>query len=340
MRGLHLLTLMGLVLAAPAAFAQPQPRTLAAEAGSPWTHKLTRIVLPATAAGLVRGEVSDLTAEELDVVADYRDPDGDLITTVYVYRTGLPEVAIWFDRAVWAIQAQPQYRLNGAPLPAPRPFARPGSGAVGGLRVAADLPGPDLRSTALAIAPAGDWLVKVRMTSRKLDRAALDSKLDSLLSALGWPAEAKAPHAAAVILPCPVPLKVKQARIVRDEMSQMIMNSVVGISMEREGPPPVYCREPGLPPEFGVYRANADDKSYVIALGDSGIALSVGAAFSLDSLMGGGGSGKSFSMTRLDRNGTSVMPSFNRLPPPQQALSVALSSSPTISTTTRVEAPH
>jgi hypothetical protein len=109
--------------------------------------------------------------------------------------------------------------------------------------------------------------------------------------------------------------------------------------MEREGPPPVYCREPGLPAELGVYRANAYDKAYVIALGDSGIALSVGSAFSLDALMGGGRS-KSFSMTRLDRNGTSVMPSFNRLPPPQQALSVALSSSPMISTTTRVEPPH
>ncbi|MGZ8998117.1 MAG: hypothetical protein ACXW2T_04580 [Allosphingosinicella sp.] len=339
MGALRLLTFMALALAAPAAFAQPQPRTLVTDAGAPWTHKLTRIVLPATAAGLTRSEVRDGTSEELDVVADYRDPEGDLITTVYVYRTGLPVAAIWFDRAAWAIQSLPQYGLNGAPLPAATPFARPGARAASGLRMAADLPGPELRSTAVAIAPTGDWLVKVRMTSHKLDRAGLDSKLDSLLSALGWPAEPKATYAAAPILPCPRPLKTKQARIVRDDMTQMLMNSVIGISMEREGAPPVYCREPGLPPELGVYRAGADEKSYVIALGDSGLALSVGGALSLDALMGGSSS-KSFSMTRLDRNGTSVLPSFNRLPPPQQALSVALGSSPMISTTTRVEAPN
>jgi len=329
MRALRLLIVMSLGLAAHSAIAQPAPRTIAADSGSGWTHKLTKLSLPPTAAGLTRNEILDLTAEELDLAATYADPAGDLVTTIYVYQPGVQDVAIWFDRATWAIQASPQYGLGGIALPAPTAFAPPRTGAAGGLRLALDLPGTELKSTAVAIAPIGAWLVKVRMSSRKLDKAALDSRLDSLLAALGWPAESGTARAAVAILPCPTPLKTKQAKIVRDDMAAVLINAV-SFSMQREGPPPLYCREPGLPPEFGVYRANGDKDSYVVTLNDAGAALSVGP--SLGGLLGGN-SRKTYSLSRLDHGSAAVLPSFNRLPPPAQAVSVAQGSAPMISAT-------
>jgi hypothetical protein len=334
MRILHLLIVLGLGFAAQAAFAQPQLRTIAAEAGAPWTHKVTKMILPATAAGLTRGEIEDLTADERDLIAQYRDPGGDLVASVYIYQPGVADVAIWFDRAVWAIQATPRYGLNGGAVPSPSPFARPGAGAPSGLRLSLDLPGPELKSTAVAIAPLGEFLVKIRLSSHSLDGAALDAKMGAVMEALGWPAESGTPHTAAAMAPCTTPLKTKQAKIVHDDMGQVLMNSVAFISMEREGPPPVYCREPGLAPDLAVYRADGDGNSYVVALNDAGLALSLGPALSLDALLGGGGPGKKYSMVRLNHGATEVFPSFNRLPPPAQAVSVAQGGSPTIMTTT------
>jgi hypothetical protein len=329
MRGLHLLTLMSLVLSAPAALAQAQPRTLAAEAGSPWTHRLTKMVLPATVAGLTRGEIEDATAAELDVTAQYHDQTRDLLVLVYIYKPGISDVAIWFDRAALAMRTSPGHGLEGVTLPAPVPFARPGAPTAAGLRLVMDVPGPGFKSTALAIAPVGEWLVKVHMGSRSLDRAALEAKLDAIMAALGWPAEAGAPRAAAAILPCPTPLKTKQAKFVRDDMASVLINAV-SFSIEREGPPPIYCREPGLATDFGVYRPNGDHDSYVVTLNDAGVALSVGP--SLGGLLGGSNR-KTYSLSLLDHGSASVMPSFNRLPPPAQAVSVAEGKPQMISTT-------
>jgi hypothetical protein len=293
------------------------------------------MVLPATAAGLTRGEISDSTAAELDVSAQYHDQARDMLLLVYIYKPGIQDVAIWFDKAASAMRTSPGHGLETATLPAPIPFARPGAGTRAGLRLVMDVPGPGFKSTALAIAPVGDWLVKVHMGSRSLDRAALEAKLDAILASLGWPAEASAPHAAAAILPCPRPLKTKQAKIARDDLGDVLVNAV-SFSIEREGPPPVYCREPGLPPELGVYRPNGDDNSYVVALNDAGLALSV--APSLSALLGG--DGKKYSVTRLNHGSAEVLPSFNRLPPPLQAVSVAQSSSAMVSTTGPREAPN
>jgi hypothetical protein len=327
MRLLHLTIALGLTFGAMAgrpAFAQPQPRIIPAESGTPWVHTPTKLVLPAAAAGLTRGEIGDTTASELDVSAQYQDQASDLLVLVYVYRPGIPDVGIWFEQAASAMGTSPGHGMEGAILPAPTPFARPGAGTPSGLRLSMDVPGPGFKSTALAVAPLGNWLVKVHMSSRSLDGAALGRKMDAVLAALGWPAEAGAPRAAAPMLPCPAPLKTRQAKIARDDMADVLMNAVSS-SIEREGPPPVYCREPGVSGGLAVYRPDGDDNSYIVALDDAGLALSV--APSLSALLGGS-HGKKYSLTRLQHGGADVLPSFTRLPPPEQAVSVAQGSSP------------
>lgn len=331
-----------LALAAPASAqdagrgpAQPQPRKLEVPAASAWQHAQTQMILPPRAGGLVRREISDLGDEEMDVVADYRGDDG-LVATVFLFRTAIADPALWFDRAAATISLHPAHGLAGAPLPTPTPFARPGATAASGLRVAVDTPGAELRSTGLAVVPLGDHLLKIRISARSLDRAALEAALTRFLEGLRWPAPAAGERVALPIEPCPRPLSLRNARVVRSDMGNVLMDAVAGsMQAESEGPLPVYCREPGATLQYGVYRPNAARDSYLIALNDAGIALSLGQGMDLSELLGGGGGGRRVSMTLLERNSTAVLPSFNRLPPPSQAIAVAFGTrGPVISATT------
>jgi hypothetical protein len=119
------------------------------------------------------------------------------------------------------------------------------------------------------------------------------------------------------------------------------MDAVGGtMVVEHQGTSPVYCREPGAMLDHGVYRPGGSSEAYLIALGDSGTALSLAPAIDLSALMGGGGGGRRIAMTLLGRDGASVYPSFNHLPPPGQALEVAGHSGMTISVTTRNPPQH
>lgn len=301
-----------------------------------------------------RGEIRDSTADELDVNAVYREETDGLTATVYLYETMTPDVPLWFDRALFEIRQSPEFGLSGTPEPVLTAFTRPGSAIASGLRTAMDTHGGGTTSTAVAIAPLGTWLVKVRLSSSRLDRAALDDRLTRFIAGLRWPAPA-APAATAggtedaavpvlvervavPVLACERPLQLRPARIVADDMSQAIMSSVSGMVAARgtiEGRAPVYCREPGATIDHGVYRPNAATDAYMIALGDAGIVVSLSRAIDLSSLIGGRGGGSNrFSMTVLARDETAVYPSFNRLPPPEQALQVVLSRPATIASRT------
>lgn len=340
MRRIATIAAAALLLAAAApALAQPQPRMLEVPATASWKHAATGMILPPRAAGLSRGGVVDRTAAELDVSADYGGEDG-LTTTVYLFRTPLPDPAVWTDRALAAIVLRPGFGLDPNTVPAAIPFRRPGAAAASGLRSTVKLNGSGLTSTALALAPLQGWLVKVRMTSASLDAAALDARMTAFLEALRWPAEPKPAAAAIPVADCPDSLAFKKAKVVRDDMSDVLMNALTGVVEmqqveEGKAEPAVYCREPGPLKPYGVYRPNRSRQSYVIALGDAGTALRL--APSLGELLGRGGN--RVAMTLMEHDRTSVLPSFNRLPSPEQAMAVAFSGRQreTISVTTEPE---
>lgn len=321
------------LLAWPAlAAAQPEPRTLEVPAANSWQHAETQIILPPRVGGLVRVRIRDNTPDEQDVFASYVDRDERMIAIVYVYRTGAGDLPLWFDRTLATILL-PQ---AGATAPAIAGFARPGASAASGLRAAMSDNVSGMRSTAVAIAPLGpSWLVKIRMGSAQLDPAALDERLSAFIAALRWPAETGAARVAVPIEPCPTPLQLREARIVRTETSDVLMDSIVG-SIEPEpgqpvGPPPVYCREPGATVERGVYRPDRSTDSYLIAVNDAGLAVGVGDASGLSQLLGN--NRRRFSVTLYDRSAISSYPSFNRLPPPDQAYALVRHGQP-LSTTT------
>lgn len=339
MRSMAAFLAFGLAAAGAPAFAQPEPRVLEAPATASWKHAATGMILPPVAAGLSRGSLVDSTEAEQDVSADYGGEEG-LRTSVYLYRTMLPDAAVWVDRALAAILLRPQFGLDPAAMPSPVAFRRPGAAAASGLRATLPLAAGGFTSTAVALVPLDGWLLKVRMTSTRLDAAALDSRMTAFIEALGWPAETKPLPEAAAVTPCPDSLVLKKAKTVRDEMADVLMNAISGtVEMQQvedgKAKAAVYCREPGPPGPWAVYRPNRSRSAYVIAIGDSGTALRLAPALGLD-MFGGGSTGKKVAMTLLEHDRTSVLPSFNRLPPPEQAIAVAFSGQPreTISVTT------
>lgn len=331
MRLKHLVFCVCLLAMPGPAAAQSGPRTLEVPAANAWQHAETRIILPPRVGGLVRASIGDNSQDEQDVFATYADRDEQMIALVYVYRTGAGDLPLWFDRTLATIML-PQ---AGAAAPTTAGFTRPGASAASGLRAAMSDNVAGMRSTAVAIAPLGpSWLVKIRLGSARLDPAALDERLSAFVAALRWPAETGTARAAIPIEPCPTPLRLRNARIVRAEGADVLMDAVIGtVEPEGEpGPPPVYCREPGATTDRGVYRPDAATNGYLIALHDAGIAVGVGDVSGLSALLGQGNR-RRFSVTLLGRNARSSYPSFDRLPPPDQALAL-VTGGPPLSTTT------
>jgi len=324
-------------LAAPIQAQPAPPRTLEVPANVSWQHAETELILPPQSAGLRRTRIRDNTADELDIVADYADDLQGTIATVFLFKTAVPDVALWFDRALTAIMLRPGWNLQASPMPAGIVFARPGASAASALRTSVDVGVPGARSSALAVVPLGPFLAKVRISSDRLDRSALDALMIRFIEGLQWPTASAGEAAAVPIEPCAAPMRLRRARVVRDDMAQVLGNLITGAAAARRtGPGPVYCREPGPTLERGVYRPGGSSQAYVIALGDAGVLLSLGQALDMGALLGNGGRGRTYSMTLLDRESTGALPSFSRLPPPDQAIAVAFGSGgPTLSATTR-----
>lgn len=319
------------LLAMPAfAAAQPGPRTLEVPASDAWRHAETRMTLPPRVGGLVRVSIDDNTQDEQDVFGTYVDREENMIALVYIYRTGAGDVPLWFDRTMATIML-PQ---AGAAPPAIAGFTRPGASLASGLRAAMSDNVATMRSTAIAIAPLGSsWLVKIRMGSQRLDPAALNERLSAFVAAISWPAETGPARVAVPIEPCPTPLRLRSARVLPVDTQDMLMDSVIGTvePVGEPGPPSVYCREPGATVERGVYRPDRATDAYLIAVNDGGIAVGVGDASGLSALLGQSGRSR-FSVTLFEGNRSSVYPSFDRLPPPDQALALVTGGQP-LSTT-------
>jgi hypothetical protein len=318
--------------------AQPRLRQLEVPPAASWQHSQTSVILPATLAGLPRTGIQDTGSEELDVIATYESPDQALTTTIYIFRSQVPSVPLWFDRSRTVLEQLKRFPIaNSGPLPA-RSFAPAAGQAESALRVAYPLSGGGYAATGLAVVPLNGWIMKVRMSSKSLGAEALDAKLASLVAAVRWPKNMAAAPAAAPVEPCPTPLLLKRAKMIKPDVGQALIGSLLAMAGLLKAPPTstLYCRdaEQGVP--YGVYRAAASTTGYLVALADSGRAISVGVAPNLEERKD-----EQYSVTLLDLGSSSVYPSFNRLPPPKQVMEVLsnvrpLSSSKVGSTTVSI----
>ncbi len=316
---------VALALAAPAA---GQMRSLGVPNDKGWQHAQTGIILWGKFSTFERDDLRDNGTAELDISTTYRTADRKTTATIFLYRPGLVDVPLWFDRSHTAVLLNPTIKASG-PANVVR-FAPPGSATQSALRVVYPIAGRTDAATGLAMIPFGDWLVKVRLTSDAMDPAALDAALLEVIGRIRWPATIPSAKVATPVQPCPAKLKFKKAKPVPPDLGQAMLASVLGIAVrdKKDAPGFVagnladYCLEANAGPEYSVYRAAASTSSYVIAIGDSGAVVSVGPEFSLT-----GDKGR-YGVSLTDKDSSDNYPAFSAMPSPQQVVAMIKSTRP------------
>jgi hypothetical protein len=327
MRLPFLLSLL-LVSAALPAHAQPQRRMIEAAADADWRHAATGLVLPPKLSGLFRGELQDTTATEHDVMVQFANSDRSVQATFYVFRPGTGSVPLWFDRAQAAIAERFFTPSEQRGLPAAVSFALPGSASAGALKAVYGMSeGIPLVSTAVAMVPIGDWLVKLRLSSTNLAPAELGIRLDELIAEVRWPDAAKAAVSPALpIADCDTRLKFSKAKLQKPDAAQALLGGMMAaIQAPFDKSPSPYCRESSLGGLAGVYRSVGEKDGYTLAFGDAGRAMRVAPAPSIGARAG-------YSVSFLDVERIAQYPSFDALPAPQQLVSLLQEAQPISST--------
>ena len=283
-------------------------------------------MLRSTLLGLPRVALTDSTDAEWDVAAQFNDPAVATSATVYIFHAAVPSVAIWFDRAAFALLHRQSFG-GAAPASPVTSFAVPGSAVPGGLRrVFRPTRGP-YKSSGLAVMPVGEWMVAVRLSSTEFDPAALDARLAALVTEIGWPAPSTpatgspAPGIATVVAPCTDRIDFHQAKLRKPDLSQALLGSLLAANSAKttsvSGGTTPWCREGDGRDNYGIYRKAGATNSYMLALGDAGRSADVFPGLALSGMPATGG----YTVTLADVDGSVVTyPSFDALPKPEQVL--------------------
>ncbi|MBW6528894.1 hypothetical protein KZ813_18800 [Sphingomonas sp. RHCKR7] len=325
-------TILGLALAAALATtmtdpARAAPRTLAVPADKGWMHAQTRLVLRPQVAGLTRLSLSDSTATEHDVTAQFESADHATFATLYLFHSALPEVAVWFDRARATLEARDLFRHAAPASEAPIAFAASGTTPAALRQTYAIVDGPN-RSTALAVMPLGEWLVVLRMTGRG-NSAALDRQLTDFVAALRLPEDGAA-RPAAPIAACPAVLAYGRAKMVKPETTDLLLSFLGAMAAQEKEAEPVpassrpWCREGEPGAGYAAYRREDESDGYGVAIQDAGrvawARLSTASQLAAQQREGERlVKAPSYAVTLSDVDGrTMTFPSFTALPTPRQ----------------------
>ncbi len=318
---------LAIVLAAAMAAPATAKRFLDVLPSVTWNHAATGLSMPPSLGPLPRNEVGDFGTAETDLFLQYRSSDDATEATIYVFHPGLDSVPVWFDRIQAIVHARADFGKAGEG--APQAFAvRPG-GPAAGLRIALPLTGGSQRSTGVAVAPVGDWLVVVRLSSSALDAASLDGVLTAVLNGIGWPTDKTgAAPAAMPVRPCASLPSFHKGKLLKPDMAQALMGAIVGAAADDKGKaaPPVYCRaQQAADGNWGVYQVEGSGPGYVLALEDAGRAIGVQpsiAGFITKS------SKPAFTLTLMDLTEMRNYGDVSALLPPEQALDLVNHNAP------------
>jgi hypothetical protein len=251
--------------------------------GKAWEHKQTDLKIPATVDGFSRRESSDYGSSQSDVMFQFVDPASDTRVTLYLYRAGSANVPIWADRAESSIMinaaAYGTLDKAGRRFSYYTPWKNAPNSAV---RIVFPLSGKGATATGLMLAQRGEWLIKIRMTSNRLDAAAVEARLASFFDGLGFKADKLGADPAYAIQPCADRLPDREAKLVargKDDgiMAGALMNSLAPVvDKEKPAKAPTYCRDAGSEGLYGVYRPDGAKDRYLLAIGDGGVTIAVG----------------------------------------------------------------
>jgi hypothetical protein len=319
--------------AAAAAQAQgPRPVELPAKAA--FKHRHSKVQLPPILAGLPRVRALEYEADQLDTMSNYATSDLGEVYTVYIYRSVAGGLPVWFDRARQMLEHRTE--LGTATLNSAREFVPPGRSNASGLLATYATAGQSYRSTGVALVPVGEWLVKLRASSRTLAPGELEARMKGALAEIVWPKKMTPAPAASPVAACATPLtlsgEAKPAAKDATSDGAMMFGALIGQmgamveSPKQPVPPSVrWCRDPIEVPDGNIYRADEQTDRYLIALSDAGRAISVGPNAG-QLLIGAaeaeepGGERYEVRLILLAQTMTSGL--LDRLPPPSQALAI------------------
>lgn|GEM_PF-2262966 len=292
--------------------------------GEPFTHERTDTIFPGEIGGLKLTRMHDFSDASFDLAAIYGGMDDGDEMSVYLYRAGLPDVSLWFGQVQrYMMMRQAFTPVEGADL-APRFFAPAGSAVESAIRLTYPTEGGDITSTGAVVLPRGDWLFKIRASSKTRSVAELDSLIDAALAAVPIPPELSAPEAYPVTS-CPDTLDLPGAQRA-PETAATGMTAIMGLmavdtaSGRDEARQVLWCRDAGSPEDNPVFRPDERKDAYVITLQDAGAVVSVGhpEGFSGQPALPEAGQ----PIPVMFRNSTSdyLLALFTSVPTPQQAL--------------------
>lgn len=301
--------------------AQPQRRTIEVNTGEDWHHQHTGATMPARLGGFDRQYIRDLTENELDVFAQYKEVKARTRLTLFFYRAAVDNIPLWFDVANQSLRNNVDL-LPGASEYSSSTFTPPGQFNASGMMAVYATDGGDFKSTGVAMLPLNGWIVKIRFTSAELTVAELASTLVPILNAIPWPEKISSGPPASKILPCKNRLKlVDKVGRIKPSMTDALIGGLMGIPADDEADanadkakPVIYCRDPQDFGQFSIYRADGTKRGYLMPLGDAGRAISVDRNEIGGLIDGSQGNRYTPVLMQLDRN--IVFPDLNKLPEP------------------------
>lgn len=332
-------------LACDAASAQASPRPIEVPATARWQHARSGVILPTRVGEYVRTRIEEYAPNEVDVAAHYDGHAGSV--SIYLFRPQTADVGVWFDRAVITLGSNALFERVAPLAPQPEAFSPQGGAVASGLRQIFRT-GGRFSHTAVALFPAGNWLVKVRLSTTGQDDAAVGAMLDAAIAAVRLPDSATATLAARIIQPCATTRTWRRARLVNTSGGTGLIALLGGLfasgaETPEDGSTPLIglrvlglCRDATVLELGSVYRNPDWEQGYWLALGDSGTYLSVS-----PDVMSGLVDNRSSSRATVTLHSpmeTVTLAAFNRLPAPQQALDSTGAGGMRVSTTYDPEA--
>lgn len=292
---------------------------------------------PAQWGDLTRDGIYQFEARETNLSAKYWDEDRDTLVNLYLYRPGLADASIWHDRALVALGVNEVFGSENVQGTRTASFTPNGGTAESGILTIIAAEG-EFRSASVAIFSAGDWLVKLRVSSRSLDPDGLEDMVRSLIARIpklaGYSAQQSYVMEAcldAVNYATAERPKRNNSASDSERSSEALFNSDEFIEGLKEKPDrgEKYCREGDGGLQGSIYRSMGAKDRYIVAIGDSGASLNVAPAKSLESMLRDGSSNTANFLVSL-RTGDKVrvfMP-FLTLPQPNQAMQTMLREAP------------
>ncbi len=312
---------------------QAEVTPIPVDAAADWQHEQSGLNFPLRITELERTEMKDYGTNRLDVFAVYGMRGRGTWASLYAFRAGLPDVAIWSDRLRFIITSTSMGIADPTLLVA-TPFAPPNGAEGSGLRIVTALSGGTVSATGATVMRVDDWLFVVRMSSTSLDKTALEQALVAFTQVIPLAAGRKASPQGYAITACEDQLPGRRARRIQPDMAVALLTSVMAQTAEERGESsdevapgdvPHFCRDASSTAGFGVYRSGSAREGYTIAIGDAGTAAFV-QPDSAAALMGGRRGQYALSLRTVDNDLN--YGAFDRMPPPEQVMQTLQSRNP------------